>query len=116
MSRRAIEIQVNEYGQTPKQLFNKKHPKKFSSESTELNSSAIIGDGLFDKKDNFSYSDKKSRKATSDNNLNYSEPNDKANSLQNNTEIDIDKLDIQGKEITYNFDRTYTCIPKFLKK
>jgi hypothetical protein len=36
VSKSAIEIQVNEYGQAPKQLFKSPHPKKFSNSTDEL--------------------------------------------------------------------------------
>ena len=36
ISRNAIEIQVNEYGQTPKQLFKLPHPKRFSNKISEI--------------------------------------------------------------------------------
>ena len=32
----AVQIQVIEYGQTPKQLFKKPHPKRFSNKITEI--------------------------------------------------------------------------------
>jgi len=34
ISRRALEIQITEYGQTPKQIFFKPHPKRFSNKLT----------------------------------------------------------------------------------
>jgi hypothetical protein len=36
ISRKAIEIQVNEYGQTPKQLFKLPHPKRYSNKIQEI--------------------------------------------------------------------------------
>jgi hypothetical protein len=36
ISRKAIEIQVNEYGQTPKQLFKLPHPKRYSNKIHEI--------------------------------------------------------------------------------
>jgi factor associated with neutral sphingomyelinase activation len=35
VSKNAIEIQVNEYGQAPKQLFKSPHPKRFSANNVE---------------------------------------------------------------------------------
>jgi hypothetical protein len=36
VSKNAIEIQVNEYGQSPKQLFKTPHPKRFSASKEEI--------------------------------------------------------------------------------
>jgi hypothetical protein len=36
VSKNAIEIQVNEYGQAPKQLFKTPHPKRFSDCKEEI--------------------------------------------------------------------------------
>ena len=36
VSKNAIEIQVNEYGQAPKQLFKTPHPKRFSDSKEEI--------------------------------------------------------------------------------
>ena len=35
IEKKAIEIQVNEYGQTPRQLFKSPHPKRFSNKINE---------------------------------------------------------------------------------
>ncbi len=35
VTKNAIEIQVNEYGQSPKQLFKSPHPKRFSANNDE---------------------------------------------------------------------------------
>jgi len=35
VSRKALEIQITEYGQTPKQIFSKPHPKRFTSKVTD---------------------------------------------------------------------------------
>lgn len=36
IEKKAMEIQVNEYGQTPRQLFKTPHPKKFSNKVNDL--------------------------------------------------------------------------------
>lgn len=36
IEKKAIEIQVNEYGQTPRQLFKISHPKKYSNKINDL--------------------------------------------------------------------------------
>lgn len=38
ISRRALEIQITEYGQTPKQIFFKPHPKRFTNNKLSDNS------------------------------------------------------------------------------
>lgn len=35
VSRRALEIQITEYGQTPKQIFTKPHPKRFTTKVSD---------------------------------------------------------------------------------
>lgn len=37
IEKKAIEIQVNEYGQTPRQLFKNPHPRKFSNKNDIIN-------------------------------------------------------------------------------
>ena len=120
MSKRAIEIQVNEYGQTPKQLFNKPHPKKICSKQTEIKNNSVNEDRRFDIKEDFSEHIKSTSNAIIANNLNsnYSDSIKKRDSLEKSyqVELDLDKLDISEKEVSFNFDRTYSCIPRFLKK
>jgi hypothetical protein len=120
LSRRAIEIQVNEYGQTPKQLFNKPHPKKFCSKQTEIKNNSVNEDRRFDIKEDVSEHIKSISNAIIANNIhsNYPDSIKKRDSLEksNQDELDLDKLDISQKEASFNFDRTYSCIPRFMKK
>ena len=45
-----IRIQINEFGQVPKQLFREPHPKKFSNEIKELNP-IVINDEINDEEE-----------------------------------------------------------------
>ena len=117
LSRKAMEIQVNEYGQTPKQIFNKPHPKRFSSKLIEININLIQEkscEKIEDPNGNTNFVEVGNNLES--NNLNYSESIGKRGSFQNTNEIDLDTLEIREKEITYDFDRNYTSLPKFMKK
>jgi factor associated with neutral sphingomyelinase activation len=47
VSRRALEIQITEYGQTPKQIFSKPHPKRFTNKlSDDLIKENSLAQGL----------------------------------------------------------------------
>jgi len=99
VSRRAIEIQVSEYGQTPKQLFKNPHPKRFSSKISEI----FLNDSL-------------NKLKLEDENKDY---NKEVTSKKENVINNLDNLTIENfsnREIKFNFDRTYTQLAKFHKK
>jgi len=116
LSLKAIEIQVNEYGQTPKQLFNKPHPKRFSSKSNEVNINVNqnLEEKRMDKLDPFESLN--IIENASEFNKDYNELNGEPNSVKNLNELDVESLQLNEKEISYNFERNYTCVPKFLKR
>ncbi len=112
ISRKAIEIQVNEYGQTPKQLFKNPHPKRFSNKICEIfidETKKII---------NFNI------KEEQDNNLDFKDNNedDSRDKVKENIEILKEEGDtkytevLEIKEVNFNFDRVYTQLSKFHKK
>jgi hypothetical protein len=49
-------------------------------------------------------------------NKDYNELNGEPNSVKNLNELDVESLQLNEKEISYNFERNYTCVPKFLKR
>lgn len=112
-----MEIQVNEYGQTPKQIFNKPHPKRFSSKLIEININLIQEkscEKIEDSNGKNNYAEVANYSES--NNANNSDSNGKRGSIQNTNEIDLNTLEIREKDITYDFDRNFTSIPKFMKK
>ena len=87
-----IRIQINEFGQVPKQLFREPHPKKFSNTIRELNP-IIINDDKFDEEE-------KDEEKNSDieNNINVNiEKEDKK-------ENEKEKIEKEEKEFKGNFE------------
>lgn len=124
ISRRAIEIQVNEYGQTPKQLFKNPHPKRFSNKISDFfiseENPKIINLTLKPEEE------EELGIATSERGLEKIDITDKMNKKKN---INIsESKNIQeeneemantgtiGKEINFNFDRHYSQLPRFHKR
>jgi hypothetical protein len=103
ISRKAIEIQVNEYGQTPKQLFKNPHPKRFSSKICEIfidETNKIINFNLKEEGE-----------------LNINQEQEVVDEVpQTQVSIDDGVSNLEIREVSYNFDRTYTQLAKFHKK
>jgi hypothetical protein len=119
ISRKAIEIQVNEYGQTPKQLFKLPHPKRYSNKIQEIFiecSPKIINltikpefvEEIQNKEDEVQQSES-------------AEIIEKEKSLHEEIkDIDITKNQVEviyeERDSVFNFDRTYTPLLKHHKK
>jgi hypothetical protein len=92
VAKKAIEIQVNEYGQTPKQLFKKPHPRRFSN-----NLSFILENMKVEHLEEI-----------------MNEP-----LVQSVQKIDQEFETYEEDKVIdahYNFNRTFTQIPKYHKK
>jgi factor associated with neutral sphingomyelinase activation len=91
VAKKAIEIQVNEYGQTPKQLFKKPHPKRFSNKISIMLKEEKVAEIM-------------------------NEPIDGGVGVAE----EVAKIEIYESdkiiEAYYNFNRTFTQIPKYHKK
>lgn len=108
--RAAVEIQVNEYGQAPKQLFFTPHPKRFTSSISEieLNSSRI--EELNKKNLNDSYSNINSIEMNSfisnkDKVVSQSSFSDK-NSIHSNASAQYSNININTTNNTNNTNST----------
>ena len=116
IEKKAVEIQVNEFGQTPRQLFKTPHPKKYSNKvndtvSDDLNiqnpRSNLINNNSNSKFniDDINFSKKKGKLI-----LNYTE-------IKNEIEEKIDKTKFFPKDpVKFIFDRNLFPINKFHKK
>ena len=99
-----IRIQINEFGQVPKQIFKEPHPKKFSNQIRDLNPFGN-NNKESDDEDNINKEDKNK---LNDNNNNNSIDNNSDNILENNKsniQDEKEKNIIESeKEIKNNFD------------
>ena len=99
-----IRIQINEFGQVPKQIFKEPHPKKFSNQIRDLNPFGN-NNKESDDEDNINKEDKNK---LNDNNNNNSIDNNSDNILENNKsniQDEKEKNIIESeKEIKSNFD------------
>ena len=99
-----IRIQINEFGQVPKQIFKEPHPKKFSNQIRDLNPFGN-NNKESDDEDNINNEDKNK---LNDNNNNNSIDNNSDNILENNKsniQDEKEKNIIESeKEIKSNFD------------
>ena len=91
-----IRIQINEFGQVPKQIFKEPHPKKFSNQIRDLNPFGN-NNKESDDEDNINKEDK--NKLNDNNNNNILENN--KNNIQDKKEKNIIESE---KEIKSNFD------------
>ena len=105
LQKNAIEMQVNEYGQTPKQLFNKPHPKRFSGKINE-----II---LHEEMEKIKLIHESEKLIEDNDNLNSGETN-KIENLSN--EVPLENIQEFVREADFNFVRNYTSLLKFHKK
>lgn len=117
IQRRAIEIQVNEYGQTPKQIFKNPHPKRFSNKITEI---FLIEENI--NTDNITNEEDNKIEISSSKRNSYSVKED-YNESENITDKDKDDiLNLKSfaeeieKEVVFNFERNYSLLQKFHKK
>ena len=88
-----IRIQINEFGQVPKQLFKEPHPIKFSNEIRELNP-IIINDEINDEEE------EKNEDNNIDTNKNINDNIDKENKKENENE----KKEKEESEFKGNFE------------
>ncbi len=88
-----IRIQINEFGQVPKQLFKEPHPIKFSNEIRELNP-IIINDEINDEEE------EKNEDNNIDSNKKINDNNDKENKKEN----DKEKKEKEENEFKGNFE------------
>lgn len=99
-----IRIQINEFGQVPKQIFKEPHPKKFSNQIRDLNPFGN-NNKESDDEDNINKEDKNK---LNDNNNNNSIDNNSDNILENNKsniQDEKEKNIIESeKEIKSNFE------------
>jgi hypothetical protein len=100
-----IRIQINEFGQVPKQIFKEPHPKKFSNQIRDLNPFGN-NDKESDDEDNNNKEDK--NKLNDNDNNNNTIDNNSNNILENNKSNIQDekenKIIESEKEIKSNFD------------
>jgi hypothetical protein len=107
VSRKAIETQVDEFGQTPKQLFKYSHPKRYSNKISEL----LIEDDLkLIKLSINNEAEEINLKSIEETKINFLDENNK--SIDNLPSTEEENL----REINFNFDRNFTLLPKFHKK
>ncbi len=88
-----IRIQINEFGQVPKQLFREPHPKKFSNEIKELNP-IVINDEINDEEE------EKNEDNNIDSNKNINDNIDKEDKKEN----DKEKKEKEENEFKGNFE------------
>lgn len=101
LTKNALEVQVNEYGQTPKQIFKKPHPKKFSNQIKEIfiNEEKIV-----------EIDQELVRKV-------------EAINIQKDSEIEKEIVkddhitpEEEPRQVNYTFNRDFICLNKFHKK
>ena len=91
-----IRIQINEFGQVPKQIFKEPHPKKFSNQIRDLNP---FGNNNKESDDEDTINNEDKNKLNHNNNNNILENN------KNNNQDEKEKNIIESeKEIKSNFD------------
>ena len=110
-----IRIQINEFGQVPKQLFREPHPKKFSNEIKELNP-IVINDEINDEED------EKNEDNNIDSNKNINDNIDKEDKKENDKEKK-EKEEIETiitypiySKLKYDYNKNFLKVSNFHKK
>lgn len=113
IEKKAIEIQVNEYGQTPRQLFKTPHPKKYSN---KINETVVVDDSNLPQK---LWNSSNTNTVPSQNKFNIDDINfsKKKTIKPTEPEENIDKSKFFPRDpIRYTFERNLFPLNKFHKK
>ena len=115
IERKAIEVQVNEFGQTPKQIFFTPHPKKFSKKIDEIyiNPDEIKLDSISLNSEDNSNSKKRQSGLS---NLSVNSNSDIINLSLDNENESYSNFIVNEKEILFDLNREYTSFFKYHKK